>query len=99
MSWMLWGLIPAHAGNTPEEMLELDVVGAHPRSRGEHNDEWGTVNNEAGSSPLARGTPGCVNPEGAQARLIPARAGNTSWTKSPAWAVPAHPRSRGEHSR
>ena len=50
-----------------------------------------------GSSPLARGT--LSRGYGAQRgnRLIPARAGNTPSLLSPIPAIPAHPRSRGEH--
>ena len=50
-----------------------------------------------GSSPLARGTPLIPAHQAAAVGLIPARAGNTIFSRFstvPAWA---HPRSRGEH--
>ena len=73
----LCGLIPARAGNTAQRIYRGRRGRAHPRSRGEHNDEWGSVNNDAGSSPLARGTQ-VGNLHGFRlVGLIPARAGNT----------------------
>ena len=52
----------------------------------------------AGSSPLARGTPGPVHVLGPGGGLIPARAGNTVFGCLFKVCVGAHPRSRGEHS-
>ena len=37
------GLIPARAGNTTREDLQLQLDGAHPRSRGEHGTIYGEV--------------------------------------------------------
>ena len=51
-----------------------------------------------GSSPLARGTRCDEVDKGPGMGLIPARAGNTAWSRSAAWPSWAHPRSRGEHS-
>ena len=49
------GLIPAHAGKTPEPPPEPPPWPAHPRSRGENSD-WETIDGRAGgSSPLTRG--------------------------------------------
>ena len=50
-----------------------------------------------GSSPLARRTRGILVHAGGGARLIPARAGNTSMRLLIAASPTAHPRSRGEH--
>ena len=90
-------LIPARAGNTFGCFTANRRRSAHPRSRGEHLDAVFSRMVILGSSPLARGTHWLQVPENARARLIPARAGNTSrknWVTRPA---PAHPRSRGEH--
>ena len=50
------GLIPARAGNTGSETPPSFVVGAHPRSRGEHAHGATHRATPRGSSPLARGT-------------------------------------------
>ena len=71
------GLIPARAGNTQVSPPPRAVVGAHPRSRGEHQRIDVKVSSEWGSSPLARGTLGEELAYGNTAGLIPARAGNT----------------------
>ena len=73
------GLIPARAGNTNFHGLVFLSVGAHPRSRGEHDLTLSQEKIERGSSPLARGTRGRELAEQVAAGLIPARAGNT-WT-------------------
>ena len=91
------GLIPARAGNPCKFCVTVQVIRAHPRSRGEHVVEAHNTALESGSSPLARGTPfgnrGCDDARG----LIPARAGNTGCEHDAEPAVWAHPRSRGEH--
>ena len=74
-------------------------MSAHPRSRGEHLILPLLLNDVFGSSPLARGTPDAHESLGVRGRLIPARAGNTHFSRLNAQPVSAHPRSRGEHSR
>ena len=77
----------------------MSLAAAHPRSRGEHYAPRFAAATADGSSPLARGTPPQRERSRTRHRLIPARAGNTP---CPAWRgayTPAHPRSRGEHSR
>ena len=92
------GLIPARAGNTVHIVPTDRETRAHPRSRGEHRWVPPSSRSQAGSSPLARGTPDepfdCLPRRG----LIPARAGNTGWGRSKRFLTRAHPRSRGEHS-
>ena len=70
---------------------------AHPRSRGEHDVVQGWLQVVIGSSPLARGTPFRLGLLFLARRLIPARAGNTRAASPTGGALPAHPRSRGEH--
>ena len=91
-------LIPARAGNTTYASTMTANSSAHPRSRGEHL--LGTLIPAAmtGSSPLARGTPFEFIGKTVSDRLIPARAGNTASIPGTPSAIPAHPRSRGEHS-
>ena len=92
------GLIPARAGNTTNSSRWTIPAGAHPRSRGEHTRNLYSEDFEAGSSPLARGTPeGCLTEHGFLG-LIPARAGNTFIPEPEPYRAGAHPRSRGEHT-
>ena len=70
-------LIPARAGNTHSTKPASVSVAAHPRSRGEHTERVSAVQGVLGSSPLARGTPNLADITAKNARLIPARAGNT----------------------
>ena len=51
------GIIPARAGFTVREALDLEPGGDHPRSRGVYQEEAGCPPPSAGSSPLARGLP------------------------------------------
>ena len=51
-----------------------------------------------GSSPLARGTLSHHKKRRGALRLIPARAGNTGLVFAVCRLLPAHPRSRGEHT-
>ena len=57
----------------------------------------GGVDTRHGSSPLARGTLHDAVEAAAEARFIPARAGNTRRRPSGISVCPVHPRSRGEH--
>ena len=90
-------LIPARAGNMKQNLLARRKQAAHPRSRGEHIILDIQSAGAHGSSPLARGT--CCKVSGGSFvfRLIPARAGNIGGVFASPRAMPAHPRSRGEH--
>ena len=70
---------------------------AHPRSRGEHRHLHGSFLLALGSPPLARGTQHVRLRVGGDARLTPARAGNTRAGVLSLTPTAAHPRSRGEH--
>ena len=91
------GLIPARAGNTERRPDALFVVGAHPRSRGEHSATVKVRYGVPGSSPLARGTRKHHLARLQSPGLIPARAGNTLSSTPKIIFQRAHPRSRGEH--
>ena len=90
-------LIPARAGNTHSWRAQRLCLAAHPRSRGEHGGFEAVASCVIGSSPLARGTPKDAIDAISSARLIPARAGNTTQCWNTTNAKSAHPRSRGEH--
>ena len=66
--------------------------------RGEHQAGVNESASQLGSSPRARGAPGRARPLGAQEGIIPACAGSTSRTSSPACSRRDHPRVRGEHT-
>ena len=94
---VLVGLIPAHAGSTPNPPTLPGARSAHPRSRGEHFLLIPILHGVTGSSPLTRGAQhgdGCTCGAGG---LIPAHAGSTSPTLTRTSSALAHPRSRGEH--
>ena len=91
------GLIPARAGNTFSVFLSLVIIGAHPRSRGEHCPLRREVPQQGGSSPLARGTPNLGRHVIKARGFIPARAGNTGKIPRRRTLFRVHPRSRGEH--
>ena len=89
--------IPARAGNTWTSTPPAAIRAVHPRSRGEHQWVNYATLTDAGSSPLARGTPQDLEGRARCRRFIPARAGNTSPPARPGRRRAVHPRSRGEH--
>ena len=93
------GLIPAHAGKTPQTTPSRPSPPAHPRSRGENSGARSGLIRANGSSPLTRGKRGrylrCCHP----ARLIPAHAGKTVSIMARTSGEGAHPRSRGENDQ
>ena len=90
-------IIPALAGNTHPTLSSAIVVRDHPRSRGEYWCWQAGLLHLGGSSPLSRGIQGRLRAAGAEARIIPALAGNTSpWNRAKN-ACTDHPRSRGEY--
>ena len=96
---LLTWLIPAHAGNMRRRSCGGSPGSAHPSSRGEHPSSKLKAWQNAGSSPLARGTLYGAGGDIRGGGLIPARAGNTANSPTRGRAARAHPRSRGEHRR
>ena len=90
-------IIPAYAGSTlrpePHRVREQD----HPRIRGEHFREVGTLIFDEGSSPHTRGAPNGGESIAEKVGIIPAYAGSTPTTSSRCPPSPDHPRIRGEH--
>ena len=72
------GLIPAHAGKTPDESGCQAGAWAHPRSRGENTFADSVAVALVGSSPLTRGKLRRLRAPAASKGLIPAHAGKTN---------------------
>ncbi len=89
--------IPAGAGNTSGAACAVLSASVHPRWRGEHAYRQVQGNEDAGSSPLARGTHLQLSLGNLQIRFIPAGAGNTNWSREVQRFSSVHPRWRGEH--
>ena len=98
LSYLLVGLIPAHAGKTHNATLTASSGTAHPRSRGENLVCVTALKACRGSSPLTRGKLAGSSSASRTSRLIPAHAGKTPYSGSPSQAHSAHPRSRGENT-
>ena len=90
-------LIPAHAGKTPYRAPTSPGLRAHPRSRGENEEQLFEYLDTAGSSPLTRGKRAAAHAGPPDLRLIPAHAGKTDAGHLARRAPWAHPRSRGEN--
>ena len=91
------GLIPARAGKTPCGPGGPRTWRAHPRACGENPRQPAVMTNKAGSSPRVRGKRPGLQRHPARRRLIPARAGKTSFMSFPSWVGAAHPRACGEN--
>ncbi len=89
--------IPAGAGNTSGAACAVLSASVHPRWRGEHAYRQVQGNEDAGSSPLARGTHLQLSLGNLQIRFIPAGAGNTKNISHSIRSTTVHPRWRGEH--
>ena len=92
---LLGRIIPARAGFTPVSRPGRGWVGDHPRSRGVYGVTGLGVEEEGGSSPLARGLRRTVSHSTRTGRIIPARAGFTCCSLFLFSLVWDHPRSRG----
>ena len=90
-------LIPARAGKTPSSRPRSTERRAHPRAGGENAGPRGGVDLGAGSSPRGRGKRAATSRGRTSPRLIPARAGKTSWGSSRPTPLSAHPRAGGEN--
>ena len=91
------GLIPAHTGKTDRRDRRPVGEGAHPRSRGENQEDRSCLLIVMGSSPLTRGKPSYAPWRPSAQRLIPAHAGKTFSGGAGSKGSGAHPRSRGEN--
>jgi len=89
--------IPAGAGNTQLKDGRQIQRAVYPRWRGEHDFVLDVTVSNVGLSPLARGTHVRVKPMQANARFIPAGAGNTNTIPLAYLRNAVYPRWRGEH--
>ena len=89
------GTIPARAGETSHENINLRAIGDHPRSRGGNGISAMASRSGLGPSPLARGKRVCSGCVGLGLRTIPARAGETVRECEIGIQRGDHPRSRG----
>ena len=97
-----WGvsrsrIIPALAGNTHVPSSPRTVYWDHPRSRGEYRRDAISDSIGLGSSPLSRGIRTWGAGQGDREGIIPALAGNTTWSGRSTETGRDHPRSRGEY--
>ena len=92
---VLHGIIPARAGFTRARERNRTAPPDHPRSRGVYHPLTHPHPRSTGSSPLARGLRTPRTNLGVPRRIIPARAGFTSFGSSRLVGRRDHPRSRG----
>ena len=92
-------ITPAYAGNTSISSMLLNLLGDHPRLRGEHADKNNASLQLVGSPPPTRGT--LVHPwlDGETNGITPAYAGNTTLINQGFRGQQDHPRLRGEHQQ
>ncbi len=93
-----WRFIPAPAGNTRSLLYVQRPVSVHPRACGEHLQCRPLTVSPCGSSPRLRGTRLIGSLRIMAERFIPAPAGNTSTSVTPATPPAVHPRACGEHA-
>ena len=94
---LIWGIIPAHAGNTAAHRWILANYRDHPRACGEHFQHYDVPLEPEGSSPRMRGTHGSTLTVSVVDGIIPAHAGNTNRANHTKHANRDHPRACGEH--
>ena len=92
-----YGIIPAYAGNTMEELAGTTGEGDHPRVCGEHQNKDFYDTQSEGSSPRMRGTRVVCSYSVHRFGIIPAYAGNTYMQVSAEICCRDHPRVCGEH--
>ena len=91
-------IIPARAGFTTARTRPSTRTWDHPRSRGVYGNMRAGMESHGGSSPLARGLRVGRVLEALGARIIPARAGFTTGSRSSCATGSDHPRSRGVYA-
>ena len=93
------GITPACAGNTCNLFHFCNLLGDHPRLRGEYYKENYDAMIEWGSPPLARGIHPVADVPAPDHGITPACAGNTDRKWLRVHGERDHPRLRGEYSQ
>ena len=88
-------IIPAHAGQTIEQVNKDLQDTDHPRACGANNLTWDTYGAKNGSSPRMRGKPVMSLIRVQDGRIIPAHAGQTGVAYHPKRRTTDHPRACG----
>ena len=88
-------IIPARAGQTPSSRKAARPWTDHPRACGANATADSQTNDIRGSSPRVRGKPGQIPCARTRIRIIPARAGQTTRTRSTSARTTDHPRACG----
>ncbi len=88
--------IPADAGNSSADLIDIVDAAVHPRGRGEQDKGQESCWFGTGSSPRTRGTASPACRASRPGRFIPADAGNRNPFAGSTTVVPVHPRGRGE---
>ena len=93
----LYGIIPAHAGLTPDYCPTESPDWDHPRACGAHNEDSTERARELGSSPRMRGSQSLSLKRAANPGIIPAHAGLTTCRRHSRRRTWDHPRACGAH--
>ena len=92
-------ITPAHAGNTPEDFVLVEICEDHPRACGEYTARQRAEADQIGSPPRMRGIPSQINGARPNEGITPAHAGNTGTTISMNRPAKDHPRACGEYTK
>ena len=93
------GIIPAHAGLTPDSRRAWRAGRDHPRACGAHSTICPTARRKMGSSPRMRGSQRYISRRVDEEGIIPAHAGLTPDSRRAWRAGRDHPRACGAHMK
>ena len=96
--WTTVRIIPARAGPTERTLRRPQYDADHPRACGANTLLASAPVMAVGSSPRVRGQLALLNEGALDSRIIPARAGPTTWNRNGASSRTDHPRACGANS-